>query len=339
MQTSEKKPENSTKNHSYIIADHIRAASFIIAEGVYPSAKQRGYVLRRLIRRALASSVALNININEETYFQDLVDSVINIYQDVYDELVQARNEIVKVIFTESQKYQKAIKAGEKEWGKIFQKNQNIDKEKVTKMAWDLYQTHGVPFEVSESLVEQNGGQINIEELENLIESHQKLSQDSSKIQFKSGLAEDSQKTRSLHTSTHILHAVLRKKFGENVKQVGSAITEEKARFDVTLNDQITPESLKNIEDEVLKIINLEAEVNFAEMKQDEAKKLGAIGLFGEKYGDVVRVYTIKKDEQILSAEFCGGPHVKNTREIKNFRLLKVKSIGQGRKRFEFNVE
>ena len=323
------------QNFSYIVADHIRAASFIIAEGVLPSGKQRGYVLRRLIRRALSASVALGIDIANPTYFEELVDETIKIYEGVYDELGQNRDTIVQTLLTESGKYQKAMLVGRKEWEKLFGKNAEMASEVATNTAWNLYQTHGVPFEVSQSECKLHGVFIDVEQLEMLIEQHQKQSQDASSGQFKSGLGAQSDKTRRLHTATHILHAVLREMFGDEVRQVGSAITDQKARFDVTVGDAVDAEQVRAA---VQKIIDTAALVTKAEMTEVEARKLGAIGLFGEKYPPVVTVYTIEKDGVVYSREFCGGPHADNANELGQFVLLKVNSIGSGRKRFEFDI-
>jgi alanyl-tRNA synthetase len=326
------------KNYSFIIADHVRAASFIIAEGVLPSGKQRGYVLRRLIRRALSASVALGIDIANRQYFEELVDATIGIYDGVYDELKQNRETTVLTLVAESTKYQKAMLVGRKEWEKLFAKRSDMLSDAATTTAWNLYQTHGVPFEVSESECALHGVGIDVAQLEILIENHQKQSQEASGGQFKSGLATHTDKTRRLHTATHLLQAVLREMFGSEVRQVGSAITEEKARFDVTLVDSIDADMSDLIRQKVQDIIEVGAPVSSTQMPEAEARALGAVGLFGEKYPDIVTVYTIQKDGVVYSQEFCGGPHAANTAELGSFVMLKTSSIGSGKKRFEFDV-
>ncbi len=219
-------------------------------------------------------------------------------------------------------------------------KNEQITPQFLAEKTWDLYQTFGVPIEISEDILESHGLKLDSELLNSLISEHQKLSQTTSAGQFKSGLDQDSEKTRKLHTSTHILHSVLRDTFGTDVKQKGSAITNEKARFDFTLTNSLSTEEINSIQDKVQAIIDRHLEMEKLEMKQEEAAKLGAIGLFGEKYGDIVSIYTLKDGQgTVYSREFCGGPHISNSKEIGKFVILKQKSIGQGLKRLEFTVE
>ena len=328
------------KNHSYIIADHIRSSCVIIADGVMPSGKQRGYVLRRLIRRALSSSVALGIDISDRAYFEELVESVVNIYDGVYDEIKDQKELIVDALYAEAGKYQRAMRVGEREWQKYLAKEDaNTDGKELANVAWNLYQTHGVPFEISESEVENSGNSIDAEYLESLIEEHQKKSQTVMAGKFKSGLGEQNEETMKLHTTTHIVHSVLRDMFGDSVHQVGSAITTEKARFDVSLEKKLTEDELEVLKTGVQKIIDLNCDMVPEEMSKEEAAKLGAVGLFGEKYGDVVTIYTLTgSDGVVYSQEYCGGPHVKNTSEIGQFELIKQKSIGAGKKRLEYKV-
>jgi len=210
--------------------------------------------------------------------------------------------------------------------------------QQLAEKTWDLYQTHGVPFEVSEDIIRSKNLELDSAFLNNLIEEHQNLSRATSSGQFKSGLGGDSTKTRKLHTTTHILHQVLRSIFGENTRQMGSAITEDKARFDFSLEQNLTDLQLVEVQTKVQQIIDLKLKMNKQEMSPEEAKKLGAIGLFGEKYGDKVTVYTLSNDDQVYSREFCGGPHIENTTEIGKFEIIKQKSLGQGVKRLVFDV-
>jgi len=326
-------------NHTYVIADHIRAACFIMADGVRPSGKQRGYVLRRLIRRALASSLALDIDISNQQYCIDLYESVVSIYNQAYPEIAEARDFILGSLQTESSKYLRAIDTGKKEWKKFLAKNESPSATDLSQKTWDLYQTHGVPFEVSESLLEENNMHLDMPELEKRIEKHQKKSQESSAGQFKSGLGEENQKTTRLHTVTHILHQVLREMFGEDVRQMGSAITTEKARFDFTKNEKLTEQEVQEVQAKVQSVIDKKLAMTKIETSESEARSMGAIGLFGEKYGDIVSVYTLTDETgTIYSREFCGGPHITNTSEIGTFSIIKQKSIGKDLKRIEYNV-
>jgi alanyl-tRNA synthetase len=329
------------KNHSYIISDHIRAACFLIGDGVKPAGKQQGYVLRRLIRRSLSSSLALGIDISNQQYFIDLVESVTGIYCGVYDEISDSKELILSILSQESQKYLKAINVGEKEWQKVIAQRpvDGFNAELVSEKIFDLYQSHGVPMELSEDILQKNSIEFDTLKLNELIHGHQNLSQEASKVQFKSGLGEQNEKTTRLHTATHLLHNTLREMYGDTVKQMGSAITSEKARFDFTKDERISDEDLVKIQSSIQSSIDDKYEVVKREMTESEARKLGAVGLFGEKYGSIVTVYSVENSSGIaISREFCGGPHVKNTQEIGKFVILRQKSVGQGLKRLEFDV-
>ena len=214
-----------------------------------------------------------------------------------------------------------------------------LDPKWLAKKTFDLYQSHGVPIEISEYLIEQEGLILDVDFLQSLIDSHQKLSQLSSTAQFKSGLGSTSESAIAMHTATHILHSVLRKMFGNQLHQMGSAILEDKARFDININSsELTPEVITKIEESVQAIINKNLNMTSIETSPEEAKKLGAIGLFGEKYGSKVTVYTLSDENDIYSREFCGGPHIKNTNQIGKFQILKKKSIGNNLTRIDFGV-
>ena len=328
-----------TKNNSYIIADHIRTACFCIADGVLPGGKQRAYILRRLVRRSLSCSIKMGIDIGQINYFKELVDTVISIYKGAYDELDNNRDIIIQTLFGEAQKYQKAIVIGQKEWQKLFKNITSFDSQKTAEISWNLYQSAGVPFEISESMCEKNNLDFDFGLVEKLQIQHQNLSRTTSAGQFKSGLGENNGKTTRLHTATHILHQVLREIFGESVQQKGSAITNEKARFDFTLDHKIEDKDLELIKLKIQNLIDKNLHMKNIETTEIEARAMGAIGLFGEKYGERVSVYTLVDDnEKPFSREFCGGPHVNNTKEIGQFSILKEKSVSAGIRRLEFNV-
>jgi alanyl-tRNA synthetase len=328
---------------NYIIADHIRSSCFIISDGIKPSGKQQGYILRRLIRRSLAASLRLNIDISNKNYFIDLVEAVCGIYDGHYPALDQTKDLAIELIYKEAQKYQKALDRGHKEWKKILQKmDLSLDLGvELANISWDLYQTHGIPIEASEDILAKEKLTIDLAKLNQLIQNHQKLSQESSKDQFKSGLNKDTDKTRRLHTVTHILHQILINTLGKEVKQMGSAITEDKARFDFSSQRKLTPEEVLVVEKKVQEIINKSLSMTRQEMPQQQARDLGAIGLFGEKYSQMVSVYTLedKSSGQIYSREFCSGPHIQNSLEIGTFKIKKQKSIGQGLVRLVYDVE
>ena len=325
------------KNHQYIIADHTRAACMMIQDGVMPSGKQRGYILRRLLRRMLSSSLALNIDITDSNYYKDLITEVAGIYEGVYDfdQEVQA---IILTRFTdEAVKYNKAIATGQKEWTKLLKTGQ-FSPQELSLKAFNFYQSMGVPMELSEDILDKNNTPLDLIELAKLIEGHQQLSNSASQGQFKSGLGENNETTTQMHTATHILHQVLKNIYGDSVRQMGSAITSEKARFDFSTDSDVA-QDIPKIEEQVKDVIHKHLTMTTQELPQAKAAELGAIGLFGEKYGDVVTVYQLHDTTgKNYSVEFCGGPHVKNTDEIKNFKILKAKSLGQGVKRIEFTV-
>jgi alanyl-tRNA synthetase len=326
--------------HKFIIADHIRTASFVINDGVFPAAKGRGYILRRLIRRTLRSSIALGIDTTNPDYFTSLVSEVSSIYKDVYNFDIETKTRIVEICMQESVKYQKAIKTGEKEWQKIIPR---LDKKNIEENVWNLYQSHGVPLELSESILEANGFSVNNTKLLNFIEKHQEISNTIEKGDFKSGLISDSPKTVAMHTVTHIIHSILRELYGngvgDEVRQMGSSITDQKARFDFSCSDKI----LLNPEDiscKVNEVVNKNLIMSMEETTPEKAKLEGAIGLFGEKYGSKVTVYTLSDQTgKVYSKEFCTGPHIDNTKNISKVNILKVKSLGAGVKRIEFDIE
>ncbi len=327
-----------TKNYEYIIADHIKAVLFLISDGVKPSGKQQGYVLRRLMRRLFSSSLAINIDITNREYFVDLIDSVVGIYSGTYD-LAESRDFAIELLMVESGKYNKAISRGEKEWAKIFSKNTDSSEDDISNWVFDLYQTHGVPMELSFDILEKQGVNYSGSKLDELISEHQSKSQNASDKEFKSGLGETNEKTTRLHTTTHLLHRTLREMFGEEVKQKGSAITTQKARFDFSFDRRLTDEEIDQLVTNIQQKIDKSLVVSKKEMSEKEARELGAIGLFGEKYGDLVTVYSIEDESNnVYSREFCGGPHVKNTKEIGQFKFIKQKSIGSGLKRIEFDL-
>ena len=324
----------------YLIADHIRTSCFCIADGVLPSGKQRGYILRRLIRRSLSASLKLNIDISGRLYFEALVDSVIGIYDGIYPEISDNREIIIQTIFGEAGKYLKAINVGQKEWVKILKSNNGLDLTTVAELTWDMYQKSGVPFEVSQDVCEVNNLEFDFNLVENLMKKHQELSRSTSAGQFKSGLGQNTDKTQKLHTTTHLLHQVLRSNYGDSVRQMGSAITDSKARFDFSLDHKIENNELLTIQSQVQDLIDMKLDMIKLEMSQDEARRLGAIGLFGEKYGQMVTVYTLQnQDNKVYSREFCGGPHIDNTSQIGKFIILKEKSVSAGVRRIEFDVE
>ena len=304
-----------------IIADHIKASVFIIADGVEPSNIGRGYVLRRLIRRAVRHGKLLGINKN---FTKEIADAVINIYEDVYPELLNNESRIMKELEKEEENFKKTLEKGLRELEKKGDKISGKD-------AFILYSTYGFPLEMIKEIakeVDENGFQ---EELK----KHQELSKTASVGLFKGGLADASEQTTKYHTATHLLLAVLRDVLGNHVEQKGSNITAERMRFDFSHSEKIIKEELEKVEDMVNEKIKKNSRVICEEMSVEEAKNKGAIGVFEHKYGDRVKVYSINN----FSREICGGPHVKNTGELGRFKILKEEASSSGVRRIKAVLE
>jgi alanyl-tRNA synthetase len=297
-----------------------------------------------MMRRFLMASIKENIDILNPNYYDDMCETVFEIYEGVYDELIPFKFIIINTFVAEATKFQKAISTGQKEWQKILNSSSNAKPEFtgefVAFTTFDLYQKAGVPFEVSEDFCSKNSLPYSYDAVEELVIKHQELSRSNSNVQFKSGLGDSSEKTIKLHTTTHILHKVLRDKFGTNVRQMGSAITSEKARFDFALDQKIEASDLTDITTKVQAIIDKHLNMEVVETTEAKAREMGAIGLFGEKYGDKVTVYSLTDNQgNVYSREFCGGPHIKSTSEIGKFKIIKEKSVSAGVRRLEFDVE
>lgn len=319
--------KNQTKQSVRIIADHIKAATFLIKDGVAPSNKEQGYILRRLLRR---SAIKLHklihgiITTEEATHlenFHEISDAVIDTYGEIYFHTTEDKILIGKVIDDEIDRFRKTLYQGLREIGKIDQ----IDGKK----AFDLYQTFGFPYEVTEELFRQKGQEINKKEFEEEFKKHQELSRTASAGMFKGGLADHSEQVTKYHTATHLLHAALRQILGTHVEQRGSNITSERLRFDFSHSAKLTEEELKEVKDLVNQKIKENSPVTMEETSYEEAIKSGALAFFKERYTDKVKVYAIGG----FSREICGGPHVDFTGKLGSFKIKKEESAGQGVRR------
>lgn len=303
-----------------IIADHIKAACFILLENIEPSNVEQGYVLRRLIRRIVRYGKQLGIT---DIFCHKIAKAVIGIYP----ELKENQEFIFEQLIREEKKFQKTLDRGLKEFEKL---------DKITgKDAFDLYQSYGFPLELTEELAKEKNIAIDKKEFERAIKKHQELSRKGAEQKFKGGLADHSEKTTRYHTATHLLLAALRKVLGEHVEQRGSNITAERLRFDFSHKEKLTKEEIKKIEDLVNEKIKQDLEVRCEEMSLEEAKKQGSTGVFGEKYGAKVKVYSIGD----FSKEICGGPHVKRTSELGTFKIIKEESSSAGIRRIRAVLE
>ena len=312
-----------------IIAEHLRSSMMIIADGGRPSNIDRGYVLRRLIRRMIRHLNKLQIDLNELVTLMEI--NVENL-KEMYPELEKNKETIINVMLEEKDKFVKTLTHGEREFEKEIKKlkEQNIDIIPGT-VAFRLNDTYGFPPEVTKELAQENGLKIDLKELDELFKEHQEKSRQGAEHKFKGGLADQNEKTIAYHTATHLLHQALRTVLGDHVKQSGSNITEERLRFDFTHPQKMTKEEIQKVEDLVNEQIQRNLDVKCEEMSYEEAKKSGAIGLFTDKYGEKVKVYTIGD----FSKEICGGPHVTNTKEMGTFKIKKEESSSSGIRRIK----
>jgi len=312
-----------------IIADHIKAATFIIADGIVPGNSEQGYVLRRLIRGAVRHAKKLGIP-QETDLTTPLVNEVIKIYDD-YSILKDNKQKIIDELNKEEDQFEKTLEKGLKQFEKMS-RNKKIG----AKEAFLLYQSYGFPIEMIKELTKEKGIDVDEEGFHKELKKHQELSRTASAGKFKSGLADNSEATQKLHTACHMLNEALRIVLKDkNIFQKGSNITSERLRFDFNFDRKLTDEEKKAIEDIVNKKIKANLKIELKEMSVDEAKKQGAAGVFDSKYGDKVKVYSIGD----FSKEICAGPHVENTSELGTFKITKEQSSGAGVRRIKAILE
>ena len=311
-----------------IIADHIRSAVFIMGDnlGIAPSNLDQGYVVRRLLRTAIRHGKLLNIN-QEIDLTVEIAKVVINLMKETYPELERNKDVVLNNLEKEEKQFEKTLNKGLKEFNKL-EKLKGED-------AFRLYSTYGFPLEMTVDLAEERGEKINIEEFNQEFAKHKDLSRTASAGKFKGGLADHSEEVTKYHTATHLLHEALRKVLGEHVQQRGSNLNAERLRFDFSHSEKMTDEEKQKVEDLVNEQIDAKLEINCEEKSVDEAKNEGAVGLFGDKYGDKVKVYNIGP----FSKEICGGPHVNNTSELGIFKIKKEQSASSGVRRIKAILE
>lgn len=306
-----------------IVADHVRTAVFIIADGVMSSNTGRGYILRRIIRRAVRYSDLISL---KHGSLLSLAEIVIEEYKKIYPELSKNADLIKKEIEQEENKFRLTLEKGLKEF------ERGVD-------PFILFTTYGFPIELIVELAKEKGIKVDLIDFENKLKEHQKLSQTSSVGMFKGGLADASEETKKLHTATHLLNAALRQVLGSDVIQKGSNINAERLRFDFTYSQKLTEEEKEQVEKIVNKKIKEKLPVSFVEMPKTEAEKI-ATHSFNEKYGDIVKVYSIGSEvEGYFSREFCGGPHVSNTSELGIFKIQKEEAVASGIRRIKAILE
>jgi alanyl-tRNA synthetase len=317
--------DDNNKKSIRIIADHIRSAVFIIADGVEPSNKEAGYVLRRLIRRAIRQGKILEIESNFTSEVAKAVLSNQDNYAGVYLELDKNKDKILSVLETEENKFRKTLDRGLKEIRNMIAHNIKITGAEIFK----LYESFGFPPEMTKEELKSENWKSLFKEFEKFKLKHQQQSKTLSAGKFKSGLADDSEIIIKYHTATHLLHSALRKVLGDHVQQSGSNITAERLRFDFTNTEKLTEDQIKEISDLVNQQINKSLPITKETILFTEAQKQGALAFFGNKYPETVSVFSIND----FSKEVCTGPHVENTKELGKFEITKEESAGSGKRR------
>ena len=329
-------PGISTKSER-IIADHLRASVFLIGDSVVPSNKDQGYILRRLVRRAITHANILDMNFDSKD-FKSIADTIVKTYEN-YPELQNER--ILEELSLETRKFRKTVENGLKELNKIETIN--------SLAAFKLYESFGLPFEVIKELGKDKASGLTREAFEEERKRHQEISRAGAEKKFgghgikegdlSAGDAEEMKKKTRLHTATHVVVAALEKVLGQKLPQAGSDITIERLRFDFSFPRKITPEELKQAEDVANDIIDKDLPVTFEEMDVEEAFKSGAAGAFKHKYGNRVKVYSIGKPGDYFSRELCGGPHVTHTAEIGHIKITKEESVSGGNRRIRATID
>ncbi len=306
-----------------IIADHVKASIMILNEKITPSNTERGYVLRRLIRRAIRYGRELGLN-----SITKVAEPVFKIYPDY--NLEKNRDFILNELKKEEEQFSKTLKKGLKEFEKIVE---NLKGKIISgKQAFLLYQSYGFPLEITRELANEQGLEVDKEEFEKEEKEHKKKSRGE---KFKSGLADSSEETKKLHTATHLLLAALKKFIDKKIQQKGSNITPERLRFDFNFERRLNEEEVEEIENWINKIISKGLKIEREEMSLEKARESKAEGVFNEKYGEKVSVYTIKDGKKLISREICAGPHASNTKELGEFKIYKQESPGKGLRRIK----
>ena len=316
-----------------IITEHLRSSMMIINDGGRPSNVDRGYILRRLLRRMTRHMNKLEIDLDK---LPEIIDISINALKELYPELEKNKEEIKKVIVEEKDKFIKTLKNGEREFEKavnrLAQNNGNIIPGEIV---FNLYETYGFPPEMTEELANEKGLKTDMKKYQELFEAHQEKSRMGSDAKFKGGLASTGEIETKYHTATHLLNAALKVVLGDHVHQKGSNITADRMRFDFSHPAKMTDEEKQKVEDLVNEYISRNIPVERTEMKKEEALKLGAEAMFLDKYGDIVTIYKIGD----FSIEFCGGPHVENTGVLGHFKIKKEEASSAGVRRIKAILE
>jgi len=327
---SGKKYDSETKLSFRVIADHIRTATMIMGDsnGVSPSNVDQGYIVRRLIRRAIRHGKTLGIN---EVFCFKIAEVVIEQMKDAYPEVKENQDFIINQLTLEEEKFRKTLEKGIKHFNTTTSQHNNTVKKITAEEAFNLYQSYGFPIEMITELAKDKGLEVDVNGFEEEMKKHQDLSRTGAEKKFKGGMADTGDESKKLHTATHLLHTALRKVLGDHVEQKGSNITADRLRFDFSHPEKLTDKEKEKVEGLVNAVIDQAVPIIQEEMTVEEAKAEGAIGLFGDKYGSKVKVYTIGE----FSKEICGGPHMANTSELGHFKIKKEKASSAGIRRIK----
>ncbi|MGL1892075.1 MAG: alanine--tRNA ligase [Spirochaetaceae bacterium] len=314
-----------------IICDHIRTSTFIIGDekGVQPSNVGQGYILRRLLRRAIRHGKKLGL---EGKFISKPSDMVIEMYKDQYPELLEKKSFIFSVFEAEEDKFGLTLKKGEAEFAKLLPNLKRNPKMIIPgRVAFNLFDTYGFPLELTEELAKEEGMTVDRDGFDKAFLKHKEMSKKGADKIFKGGLADDSEMSTKYHTATHLLHKALKVILGDHVNQKGSNITSERLRFDFSHPEKMTPEQIKSVEDMVNKAISDNHKISMETMTVEQAKERGAMALFSSKYGEQVKVYQMGD----FSLEVCGGPHMENTGSLGTFKIKKEQSSSAGVRRIK----
>lgn len=325
-----------TSKNVRVITDHLRAAVMMMGDGkgIAPSNVDQGYVLRRFIRRSIRHARMLGI---KGEFCNEIAKVVVQVMGDSYPELKANKARIFDELAKEEAKFSTALEHGTRMLERMLQSlsGKTLD----AKSAFDLFQSFGFPLEITAEMCKEKGFEVDEKGFNSLMKAHQEISRKGAEMKFKGGLADHSVATTKLHTATHLLNEALRQVVDKSIHQMGSNITQERLRFDFNFKEKLTDAQVKAVEEWVNNIIKAEADVDFEMMTVEQAKKAGAQGEFEEKYEEMVKVYTVHKGSKVYSREICGGPHVKNTKELGSFKITKQEAVATGVRRIKAIVQ
>lgn len=341
LETISGKAYDSNTNAMRVIADHLRAATFLAVDGIVPSNKEQGYVMRRLMRRAIMKSFNLGI---EQNFLEQVIPTIADLYHDDYPEVATKRDEVIAVLVKEEKVFRQTLRKGLGELQKYVQKHATEGDVVVPgDMAFTLYDTYGYPVELTEEVVAMMDGAVLADDWKAVFDAkmaeQRQRSKGAAKGVFKGGLGGQTLQHKKYHTATHLMYQALRNTLGEHVIQRGSNITEERLRFDFSHDEKMTPDQIAQVEGIVNAQIEKDLPVFWKEYPTKEALEMGALGAFGDRYGEVVKIYQMGEGDDRFSFEICGGPHVDHTGQLaegsKRFKILKEEASSAGVRRIK----